>query len=109
MELERYDEANAYIEKYLSVRSDDAEAYLLLGDLTRAQGENDFKTLNLALSSYQKALNLNSECSECYREIGLAFKYLGDFEKANEYLTKYLKFNPKVPDAGIIRSYIQTK
>lgn len=107
LKLERYDESKAYIEKYLNVRSDDAEAYLLLGDLTRIHRQNESNSLKIALDSYQKALNLDPECVKCYREIGLAFKYLGDAEKASEYLSKYLKHNPQIPDAGIIRSYIQ--
>ncbi|MGB8473393.1 MAG: tetratricopeptide repeat protein [Candidatus Acidiferrum sp.] len=77
-------QAEALLEKAVTIDPSLDEAYLQLGVLHSAQGESE-----KAIREYQKAIEVNPRLSEAHRQLGLAYQRMGDKAKAQQEFEAY--------------------
>jgi predicted Zn-dependent protease len=101
----RFDQAQRGIEKYLTVRGEEARPYLLLGELCRQRGgQGDAEK---AVTYYRKSIELDPSAADAHR--GLGFLYLkekaGGLAKA--HFERYLALAPQAADRLYIEQYLK--
>jgi tetratricopeptide (TPR) repeat protein len=85
-----YDLAIPYIRKALQFRpANVAGVYCNLGIALQGKG-----LLDEAITSYQKAIELNPAFAEAYGNLGIALKEKGQFDEAITHYQKAIKLNP---------------
>ena len=97
----RFKVARQGVEKYLTVRQDDAKAFCLLGEIHRQQGE-----LEEAKEDYHKAISLDPAHPDSHRGLGLIYFKENNRELARDHLEQYLRLSPKALDRAYIEEYI---
>jgi predicted Zn-dependent protease len=101
----RFKQAQEGIERYLTVRPDDARPYYLLGELCRQRaGQGDTEK---AIGYYRKSIEFDPSYAEAYR--GLGFLYLKEKEKglAKAHFERYLALVPQAADRLYIEQYMK--
>jgi predicted Zn-dependent protease len=100
----RFKIAERGVEKYLTVKSESAEANSLLGDICRQRGEGD--DLAKAKAHYQKAISINSSYPDSYKGIGLIHYKQGEKTIAKQALELYLSLSPQALGRTYVEEYI---
>jgi predicted Zn-dependent protease len=101
----RFNQAQSSIERYLTVRGEEARPYFLLGELCRQRaGQGDSEK---AIGYYRKSVELDPSYAEAYR--GLGFLYLKEKEKglARAQFERYLALAPQAADRLYIEQYMK--
>ncbi|HBR15627.1 MAG TPA: hypothetical protein DD723_08865 [Candidatus Omnitrophica bacterium] len=114
--------ARGQIERYNRLYPDDYQGYDLLGEVNLLQAEEkkqeknksrrppkEAKEINYieeAVLAFTKAIDLNPDYSETYRNLGMLYYKNHNKEKSKPLFAKYLELNPKARDAGYIRGYM---
>ncbi len=83
-----------------------AKAHFLQGELMRCSPSTDRDVWTKALACYKRAITVDPNYADAYREVGLLHRYLGDADQAKAYLTKYLSLTFDAPDIDIIKYYL---
>jgi Flp pilus assembly protein TadD len=76
-----------------------------------AEGEALFRSgdVEAALAKYQEAARANPSDAKTQRQIGKCYNRLGQRDRAQPYLKKYLELAPDAADAAFIRAMIDGK
>jgi Flp pilus assembly protein TadD len=76
-----------------------------------ADGEQLFRAGDVegALARYQEAARLNPSDPRTQRQIGKCYNRLGNRDRAQPYLRKYLELAPDASDAAFIRAILDGK
>lgn len=80
----RITEAAMLLERSVSLDPKLAEAYIQLGIMSSARGDN-----TRAIGSYKKAIDANPQSGEAHYRLGLAYKRVGEDAKAQQELQLY--------------------
>ncbi len=102
----QFGRARDSLEKYLSVRPNEAEAHYLLGETYRREsplGPN----FEASQAAYEASLEHDRRFAEAWRELGMTYRIQGDVQKASDAFRQYLRVAADAPDAGIIRGYME--
>jgi Flp pilus assembly protein TadD len=59
-----------------------------------------------ALAKYQEAARLNPSDAKTQRQIGYCYNRLGQHERAEPYLRKYLELAPNAADAAFVKAEV---
>ena len=86
-------------------RSGDSRTFALRGDLCRVRASDG--DLELAKSSYKKAIERSPRESTAFRGLGFLMLKSGNKAEARKYLESYLSTNPNAPDADYVRSSLK--
>jgi predicted Zn-dependent protease len=97
----RFTVARESVEKYLTVRQNDARAVCLLGEIHRQQGE-----IEQAKEDYEKAISLDPSYPDSHKGLGLIYFKENNKERARDHLEQYLRLSPKALDRAHIEEYI---
>jgi tetratricopeptide (TPR) repeat protein len=81
-------QAEALLEKAVSIDPKLGEAYVQLGILSSARGESA-----RAISAYKKAIEANPQSGEAHYRLGLAYKRIGEETKAQQELQLYKRID----------------
>ena len=86
-----------------------------------AMNPTDFETLSAladmyfeasqyvdAFQTYDKAIAINPQCSDCYNDRGLSLYYLGDSTSALESFDKAISINPGFTHAWLSKGFVLT-
>ena len=92
---------NREIEKYNSRMSDPNTFWDLASE---AMTNEDYTS---ALENLNKALELNSRCTECYLFKGYALANLGEYAEADENYSTYISLEPDEPTGYEYRGYLK--
>lgn len=82
VEKEKYSQAASLFRRAISLKSDFAEAYNMLGFSLRKDGKYD-----AAIRQYKKALDINPKFAEAHEYIGEAYLGIGDRDSAWKHYT----------------------
>ncbi len=106
-EAGQFGRARAALEKYASVRSDDAYAQFLIGESYRRETPDgpDFTT---RIASYQRALEHDPRLAPAHLELGMTYRQQGMAQQARTHLETYLKLARDTPEAGIVAWYLES-
>jgi len=104
MKAGRFKVAESTVEKYLKIKSDNPEAYCLLGDINRQKGSDADRAK--AKEHYQKAIALAPTFPEAHRGLGLVFYKEGANSQAIASFEKYLSLAPQASDRAYIEDYM---
>lgn len=108
IELHRADEARETLARYRKVGGQDAQASFLLGEAFRYESEGKAgQELISAAQSYRRAIELDPDCIDCYRELGLVYRTMDEHALSRKYLIRYLELAPDRPDVLIIKSFFK--
>lgn len=102
----RFERARHAIEKFLTVRGEDAKASYLLGETWRQSGEKD--TLDKARACYLKAIALDPAYPDPHRAMGLVAYKMKEGDLARKSLEQYLALVPKASDRGYIEEMLKS-
>ena len=100
----RFGAAQKAVEKYLRIKSDQAEGYCLLGEICRQRGEGS--DIEKAKQHFQKAISVDRFYPDSHKGIGLIYYRQGQKALAKEALELYLSLSPQAIDRGYIGEYI---
>jgi predicted Zn-dependent protease len=108
--LHHTEDARKTLERYLKAATRDAKATFLMAEAFRHESKRKGdKNLILARQHYRMAIELDPGCIDCYRELGLIYRAMGEQELSREFLSKYVELGSERPDVPIIKSlFIQT-
>ena len=101
----RFEAARQAIEKFLTVRGDDAGAYYLLGETWRQSGGKE--GASKAREFYLKAAALDPAYPDPHRAVGLIAYKMKEWEIARTSFERYLSLAPKAADRGYIEEMIK--
>ncbi len=101
----RFSIAQRGIEKYITLKPNDAHAYSLLGEVSRQRGEKG--DMEKAKERYQKAVSLDSSYCDPNKGIGMIYLKQGNESLAAKYFKRYLSLSPDAPDRRYIEEYIK--
>ena len=106
--LHRADEARETLARYRKAAGIDAKATFLLGEAFRyeSEGKGGQKLLSAA-EHYRRAIELDPDCIDCYRELGLVYRTMDEHALSRKFLTKYVELAPDRPDVLIIKSFFK--
>jgi predicted Zn-dependent protease len=97
----RFNVARQSVEKYLTVRQNDARAVCLLGEIHRQQGE-----IEQAKENYRKAISLDPSYPDSHKGLGVIYFKENNKDRARDHLEQYLRLSPKALDRAHIEEYI---
>lgn len=86
---ERFQDAEAILQRILQLEPSCAEAWFLLGSIACQTGNH-----HVAISSLTRSIELDPALSTAYANLGLAYEALGDREAALAAFTQALALNP---------------
>lgn len=101
----RFADSRGQVERYLTLRPDDAAGHLAAGELARREGAAGAG--DAALASYRRAVKLAPRTAEAWRGIGLVLQGKGDLPGARKAFARYLELAPGAPDRAYIRAALQ--
>ena len=105
IEYRQWRNAESTINTFLERHPDSARAYFLKGEIYR-KTLHDARGYEIALSQYQKAMELEGTPAETYKSAGLIYRAQDDHASAGEVFRRYLSESPDAIDAPIISSYL---
>ena len=97
--------AQRTVEKFLTVKPDDARAYFLLGEIFRQRCRQDDATA--AIKSYKKSISLNPSFPEPHKAMGLIHYKDGEKRLAKKYFESCLLLSPDTADKAYIQGYLK--
>lgn len=102
----QFDRAREGLDRYVQARPKDPEGYFLMGEAYRRQNPKgpDFSK---AIEAYEAAIDQDWRYADAHKEIGMAYRLLGDNDEARDAFERYLRLAPDAADAGIIRGYLE--
>jgi predicted Zn-dependent protease len=104
LNLGRFQTALWGVQKSLAVRSDDARAHYLMGEIFRQRGQStDFST---AIACYQQAIKIDPSYAPPYKAIGLLSYKSGQKQLAKQFFQTCLRLDPDISDRAYIQSYL---
>jgi predicted Zn-dependent protease len=93
------------LERYVRLRPSDPEGFRLLAEAHRRAGpERDHVTR--AADTLERAAALAPDDASIQRELGLLYRELGERDRAQANLTRYLALAPEAADRAIIERYV---
>ena len=101
----RFTTAQRGAHRYLRLRPDDAEAYHLLGEISRQRGEE--QDWEIAKDYYRKAIAIDPSFPESHRGLGLIFFKQGQKKVAKTHFETYLSLKPQASDRRYTEEYIR--
>jgi predicted Zn-dependent protease len=97
--------AQRTVEKFLTVKPDNARAYFLLGEIFRQRCRQDDATA--AIKSYEKSISLNPSFPEPHKAMGLIHYKDGEKRLAKKYFESCLLLSPDTADKAYIQGYLK--
>jgi tetratricopeptide (TPR) repeat protein len=97
--------AQRTVEKFLTVKPDDARAYFLLGEIFRQRCRQDDATA--AIKYYEKSISLNPSFPEPHKAMGLIHYKEGEKRLAKKYFESCLLLSPDTADKAYIQGYLK--
>jgi predicted Zn-dependent protease len=97
--------AQRTLEKFLTVKPDDARAYFLLGEIFRQRCRQDDATA--AIKYYEKSISLNPSFPEPHKAMGLIHYKDGEKRLAKKYFESCLLLSPDTADKAYIQGYLK--
>jgi len=97
--------AQRTVEKFLTVKPDDARAYFLLGEIIRQRGRQDDAAA--AMKYYEKSISLNPSFPEPHKAMGLIHYKDGEKRLAKKYFESCLLLSPDAADKAYIQGYLK--
>jgi len=97
--------AQRTLEKFLTVKPDDARAYFLLGEIFRQRCRQDDATA--AIKYYEKSISLNPSFPEPHKAMGLIHYKDGEKGLAKKYFESCLLLSPETIDRAYIQGYLK--
>nr|MBN2278155.1 tetratricopeptide repeat protein [candidate division Zixibacteria bacterium] len=82
-----------YLQQLVAEYPNDERAHNILG--TYWYGQQEFQK---AISELERAININDEFSPAYNMLGYCYRYLGQYDKAEEAFIKYIELIPDDPN-----------
>ena len=105
LKIGRFKWAQEGVEKYLSLRPNDATAYYVLGEILRQEGkEGDRKT---AIEHYKKSLSIEPSYPDPHKRLGLIYYKQGEKSLAKKHFETYLSLSSNGSDRTYIEYYIK--
>ncbi|MGD2099223.1 MAG: M48 family metalloprotease [Desulfobacterales bacterium] len=101
----RFQLAIKSVEKFLSIKPDDTQAYFLLGEIHRQRGHHS--DLQTALGYYRRAIHLDPRFAAPHKAIGLIHYKKGQLALAKKFFESCLQLSPDSPDKGYIKGYLK--
>jgi len=92
-ELKQYEEGYAKMEKFFATVPQDKQIYLDFITLGRLQVQ--LKKYDSAIENLNKAIALDAEKTEPYKELALAYAAKENYEEGVKYFEKYFEMTPK--------------
>lgn len=107
LKMHFYERARMQIRMYLSVNPDDPIADFLIGESWRLEQPvgPDFTR---RIEAYERALAKDARFAPAWKELGMYYRFHGQNDLARDAFDKYLLYGEGMPDAGIIRGYLDT-
>lgn len=105
LRLGRFDIAQKTVAKYLEMRSNDARAYYLFGEIFRQRDDQD--DAGIAVSYYEKAIALDPFYSEPHKAMGLMHYKEGQMQLAKKFFESCLLLSPNTSDKAYIQGYLK--
>jgi predicted Zn-dependent protease len=90
---------------YLRAYPDDPQAHFLRGEVQRRQLKND--QLQMAIQSYQKAIDLDQGFAPAYRELGVVQFKMGNLTAASRHFKTYLSMAPQAEGSNYVKGYLK--
>jgi predicted Zn-dependent protease len=101
----RYERARKGVEKYLKIEPTAAEAFFLLGEIFRQQGEpGDHER---AKASYRKAIALNPVDAGLHKSMGMLYFKEGAWQLARKSFESCLTLAPNASDRAYVQGYLR--
>ena len=97
--------AQRTVEKFLTVKPDDARAYFLLGEIFRQRSRQDDAAA--AIKYYEKSISLNPSFPEPHKAMGLIHYKDGARRLAKKYFESSLLLSPDTADKAYIQGYLK--
>jgi len=105
LQLGRIAAARQEIMKYLRIVPRDAEAFYLLGEVSRLKGDDG--SIRLARALYEKAISLDPSYAEPYRALGFIQYKAGELTLAGKSFRWCLLLSPRRKDRAYIHAYLK--
>jgi predicted Zn-dependent protease len=98
--------AREVVERRVRLAPSDATAHLLLGEIARREATGP--SVEVAVSAYRRALELDAALAEAWRGLGLALSRRGEHAGAREAFGRYLELAPDAPDRAHIEAALRS-
>ena len=102
----RFTSALRGLDKFTALKSEDASAYYLRGEVYRQRGQKGDR--ESALAQYAKAVALDKALPAPHKGLGMIYYKDGDKRVAKQHFERYLLLAPEAPDKEYILNYIKT-
>ena len=107
--LEEFDNAMIDYSKALSINDRMTDAYYNKAKIALSRKDIPNPDINKAIEDLNKALELDEKFVDALFAMAAAYKKLGDYHKALEYLEKLLEIEPQAVHAKALKKLILTK
>lgn len=105
LRIGRFYVARRSVEAYLLRNHDDANAYYLLGEIFRQQGNHN--DTEKAIKQYEKAIALDPLFPAPHKAMGLMYYKEGERHLAKKFFESCLLLSPNAPDKAYIQGYLK--
>lgn len=105
LRIGRFYAARRSVEAYLLRNHDDANAYYLLGEIFRQQGNHN--DTEKAIKQYEKAIALDPLFPAPHKAMGLMYYKEGERHLAKKFFESCLLLSPNAPDKAYIQGYLK--
>ncbi|MEJ2283488.1 MAG: M48 family metalloprotease [Desulfobacterales bacterium] len=105
LRIGRFYIARRSVEEYLLRNHDDANAYYLLGEIFRQQGNHN--DTEKAIKQYEKAIALDPLFPAPHKAMGLMYYKEGERHLAKKFFESCLLLSPNAPDKAYIQGYLK--
>ena len=96
--------ADRCITKYITMKSDDARAYYLQGEIMRQRDDVDHEEQSKAY--YEAALKINPQFPLVHRALGELYFKAGQYQQAKPYFETFLSLAPKDESRMYVEGYL---
>jgi tetratricopeptide (TPR) repeat protein len=107
--LEKFDDAMIDYTKALSINDKMVDAYYNKAQITLSRKDIQNPKIENAVKDLEKALELDEKFIDALFAMAAAYKKLGNYHLALEYLEKLLEIEPKAIHANALKKLILTK
>jgi predicted Zn-dependent protease len=98
--------AREVVERRVRVAPSDATAHFLLGEIARREATGP--SVEVAVSAYRRAVELDAAHAEAWRGLGLALSKRGEHDGARVAFGRYLELAPDAPDRAHIEAALRS-